>query len=457
LSQLISNILTPLVTYHVEAHLKSTTQFIAKIKDQPLGTGQSFGSLDVTNLYGSIPIEDCEERGIPGVVTVVSNFFTTYRNESLLPELDPIDFNHLVRLCLCEDQYLFNGQLRTQKKGIAMGNCAAPALAIIYMDEVEKAIHTACPSIVFWKRYIDDIFFISEGDGEELLAISNAVNPYIQFTLEKPVGNTLAFLDTMVHGTDGRFTYELHFKPSHSGTCLPFDSFTPPSRKNSLIISEFIRAQRNSSPVYLQQSIAKVNHRLQQNGYPQRHIQRMQQKISTNPKEKAEYLDFIKIPYRCLKQRKQIIQAAHRTGMHEQLRIVFLTERSLGWQFRPKHEVYQCPDDCTACATATRPTTCFTKNAIYKIQCSVCSAIYIGQTSRTMRSRISEHSKTPASHVFQHMRTHGPGNHMRFQWSVVTTHPYASNRLAIEALQIKRERNLMNGCEGSTLLPFLAR
>ena len=46
--------------------------------------------------------------------------------------------------------------MRMQNKGIAMGNCAAPALAIIFMDSIEALKFNKCPGIIFWKRYIDD-------------------------------------------------------------------------------------------------------------------------------------------------------------------------------------------------------------------------------------------------------------------------------------------------------------
>ena len=56
LSVLMSNTLNPLIPCHVEAHLPSTTHFISSIQHFTMEPEYTFGSLDVCNLYGSIPL-----------------------------------------------------------------------------------------------------------------------------------------------------------------------------------------------------------------------------------------------------------------------------------------------------------------------------------------------------------------------------------------------------------------
>jgi hypothetical protein len=140
------------------------------------------------------------------------------------------------------------------------------------------------------------------------------------------------------------------------------------------------------------------------------------------------------------------------------VRLILTTEKSLGWQFRPRHESYQCPVECIACRTASKPGMCYAKNAVYQVDCQVCDAVYMGQTGRTMRSRIIEHAKGPQSHVYTHMSGHGRDNSLRFKWRILDSHRYLSMHLAREAMHIKRFPNssLMNGCDGTLILPFLA-
>ena len=341
-----------------------------------------------------------------------------------------------------------------------MGNCAAPPLAIIYMDHIERqilALRTSLGApVLLWKRYIDDIFFIISGVAEDLLATANSVNPHIQFTLEKQSEGAISFLDTKVVLQDRNFKFHLYIKPSHSGTCMPFDSHAPLSRKKCLIISENIRAQRVSSSEYSKSSTSIVNDRLCNNGYPNSFVNSIARNIRTNTTSQAQYTTFIRIPYRSEQQRRRIIQISKRTGMHEKVRLVFTTEKSLSWQFRPRHESCQCPNACSACQTAIKQGQCFVKNSIYRIQCMLCNCLYYGQTGRTIRSRIAEHASQPASHVYMHMQSHGHSQ-LDFQWSIITTHRYKSTRLIIEAMCINscKSELLINGCEGSYVLPYL--
>ena len=66
----LNNILT-----HVPAHLKNTQEFIDFIST--LDDIKGFCSLDVCNLYGSIPLEDLED-GTPGIFTIMKDFFSTH-------------------------------------------------------------------------------------------------------------------------------------------------------------------------------------------------------------------------------------------------------------------------------------------------------------------------------------------------------------------------------------------
>jgi hypothetical protein len=410
-------------------------------------------------LYGNIPLENDTQNNVRGLITIVTDFFVIHRQASLFPDLEPRDFLHLLRMVLYDDTYLFEGALRTQSKGIAMGNCAAPPLAIIYMDYVEREIIAQCPGINLWKRYIDDVFFITKSSPEELLAIANRINTHIQFTLEKPANNQIPFLDTLVHVDEcGNVTFGLFIKPTHSGTCLPFDSYVPLSRKKCLIVSETIRTERIASSNHLATSQKKIANRFQCNGYPKKVLENTIRRVVTTPKDKPEYVSFVKVPFVADSQRNRVVQLYKRTGMRDKIRLIFATERPLAWHFRPNHETPACPAGCIACTTAEVPNSCFTKKAVYKVTCALCNATYIGQTDRTMRSRIIEHSKDNFSHVHLHMESHSASNpnwNKQFKWRVLATHPYTTTRLAIEALFIKKQGSLMNGCEGSRLLPFI--
>ncbi len=457
LSQYISDLLAPLVEKHVDSHLRSTSHFTEVLCKFSMQSFYTFGSLDVINLYGSINLEDDQDCSMPGLFTTVSNFFDLHKESSKAPNLTKPDFSAILRWCLLGDTYFHRGENRIQVKGIAMGNCAAPNLAIIFMHEIECRLKSLCPSLALWVRYIDDCFFVVRSTADELLTLANSVCKHIQFTLEMPVNNTIPFLDTRVHVNDeGLWSFSLHIKPSHSGTCLPFDAYVPTSRKRSLVWSESLRAIRNSTPEHRESSQSMIVERLISNQYPPDFIRESSVTATFERKAKPEYTSYLKIPFRSDQQKWRIMQAYRRTKLTKNLRLIFTSEKPLSRRFRPKFQAFECPHNCLACATAEKSNCCFLKDVIYKISCGLCSDVYIGQTARTIRSRILEHIKDDNSHVRQHMLAHGVDQLKKFSWRIVGSQRDTTTRLAMESLHIRDNRNIvMNGCEGISLMHFL--
>ena len=97
-----------------------------------------------------------------------------------------------------------------------------------------------------------------------------------------------------------------------------------------------------------------------------------------------------------------------------------MAERTDGWKH--SHTLCtsppKCPSGhktCHACEAGVRGK-CTTKNAVYKITCTICNdADYIGETKRPVRLRYNEHlrdakNKTTDTPFGDHIRTHHPDN-----------------------------------------------
>lgn len=459
LSKLIANALNPLVKLNIESHLESTESFLCSLSDVSVQDEQWFGSLDVINLYGSIPLSDTTTT--KGLITVATEFFARYGLASCLAEMTPADFEVILRLCLFEDVYLFNGIDKQQTVGIAMGNCAAPPLAIIFMDYVESEIRRLSPQVTYWTRYIDDIFVIANGDPNVLVNCANAIHPQIQFTLEAASDGKLPFLDTLVTLSPNRkFEFQLYIKPTHSGTCLPYESHVPMNRKHNLVNTELERANRISSEQFKQVSKQLIKTKLCKNGYSSEVIQKIEiRKLQQDEQDKVKQdpITYIKIPFLSETQRYRTLNLARKTGVIDKLRFIFTTERPLAWKFREKRESIKCPLDCIGCATALKPNVCHNKFTIYNIECTVCNAVYIGQSARSISSRISEHTKCNTSAVFIHMHTHGQFHTTAFKWKIISICKNFHARLAAETFFIAScKARVMNGCTGMETLRQLA-
>ena len=146
-----------MLLHHVPAHLRNTEEFIDSLKILDADKVHGFCSLDVNNLYGSIPLEDVNPK-TPGVFTVAKRFFSQYKSECELQSLSDEDFEILIRLSITSDNVLINGKAYKQKSGVAMGNNLAPTLAIIYMNEIDSMIRDSTNGDVLLERFIDDYF-----------------------------------------------------------------------------------------------------------------------------------------------------------------------------------------------------------------------------------------------------------------------------------------------------------
>lgn len=136
-----------------------------------------------------------------------------------------------------------------------MGSPVAPSVANLFMDKLERE-HILEPSnnpffehIIFWKRYIDDIFCLFEDVHRfsAFLSWLNSVHSTIKF---EPNIQTkeIPFLDTVIYtNTSGELGVRVYHKPTDKNSYLHFKSAHPHHLRMNLPYSQFLRAKRNSS------------------------------------------------------------------------------------------------------------------------------------------------------------------------------------------------------------------
>ncbi|CAJ0947764.1 unnamed protein product [Ranitomeya imitator] len=147
----------------------------------------------------------------------------------------------LLTLILYNNHFLFQDQFYLQVRGTAMGSNVAPPYANAYMAHFEESIiyrhQLFISNVLYWTRYIDDIFCLWGGTLESLETFFTFLNeawPGIRFTITHD-SNSVSFLDTTVlKDQEGHLTTDLHTKPTDRNSILHFDSFHPPSVKRSI-------------------------------------------------------------------------------------------------------------------------------------------------------------------------------------------------------------------------------
>ena len=181
---------TERISESVDAHIKHLVpEILSYIKDTKhfLQVLNGLGRLpeaailvtaDVMGLYPHIP----HDEGL----RALSEALIKSPNTSV-PADDLVD---LAELVLKNNNLTFNGKHYLQILGTAIGTRMAPSYANIFMGKVESDLFEGSPTEpYFWRRFIDDVFFIwTEGEQSllEFIGRMNSFHNTIKFTVDGP-------------------------------------------------------------------------------------------------------------------------------------------------------------------------------------------------------------------------------------------------------------------------------
>jgi hypothetical protein len=170
-------------------------------------------SLDVTNLYGNIDLEDIME-----VIKEVTD----------MKDKEDLFYYRLTQQILPNSIIESQGNLYIQANGLAMGINYAPSLANLYLFaridtkvlRIMRSKDKPFAPVLFYARYLDDILIFRHKsrinfDGYVKNHL-NAVHSSIQFTTEHSVNNSINFLDLTISIVNNRIEYRNYIKDRKS-------------------------------------------------------------------------------------------------------------------------------------------------------------------------------------------------------------------------------------------------
>lgn len=221
---------------------------------------------DVSSLYTNIPTH----TGIA--------FTRKFLNDTVEDSLTKQEFINTViqalTVVLTNNYFSFNDSLYLQKIGTAMGTPAAVVYANIFMYILEKQVlGQFSSSVLFYRRYLDDIFAILSDRPQQFIDALSRRHPSIK--LETTMSSSsVNFLDLHIFkgprfAQTGILDTSVHQKQLNSYLYLPYSSFHPPHSKGGLIVTELMRYVRNCSSF---SDYIDIKHtfyfRLRARGYP---------------------------------------------------------------------------------------------------------------------------------------------------------------------------------------------
>ena len=134
----------------------------------------------------------------------------------------------------------------------------------------------------------------------------NNLHPCLKFTSEVESGESLSFLDVLVHKREGCFVTQVFRKPTFTGEYTRWNSFCDQRRKISLIKTLTHRALKLCSDEFLDAEVQMVKSILYNNSYPEAIVRRtIDRKIETFKKttedivveQPAKTPVYLRLPY----------------------------------------------------------------------------------------------------------------------------------------------------------------
>ena len=358
ISEYIDSFLAPLATKH-PSYIKDTPDFLEKIRNIKIPPKAFLATIDVDALYTNINNND-------GLKTVKQAFDanpnTKRPNKQIL---------QLLKLCLENNDFIFNKEWYLQIYGTAMGKKFAPNYANIFMANWEEEALKKCtlkPLCYF--RFLDDIFIIWTHSEQEFWTFFNTLNDHhptikLKATFHK---QQVDFLDvTVFKGNqfedNKTLDTKVYFKPTDAHQLLHKKSFHPKHTFKGIIKSQIIRFNRicNNTNDF-ENACNTLFNSLKTRGYSSRFLRYL----------KSQTLKEINATYNTENGSKPCNKAKCKT-------CPFMTttnhiKSSTGKSFPLKHKM-----------------NCQSASIIYAIQCKSCKMQYVGESSRTVHERLTNH------------------------------------------------------------------
>ena len=389
---LLSKILNNLVP-KVISSIKSTDELIEYLRNisLPRKNNLTFISLDVKNLYTSIPLL----HGIETVIKFVKEHENTF---------DSYGFSHseiekFLKFITFNNEVYYNNKTYLQIQGCPMGSHYAPAFAIIYMNHIENmalnklsSSHNIQPCL--YKRYIDDIImgpFPNEPSIlNSILDIFNSVSANIKFSIDVPMNNVLNFLDISISIANNQIKYELYRKDCHSGNTLHYDSWVPSHVKTNFIKNSYTYVEKRcSTHESVRKNKNKMTKRLRRNGFNQSYSKHTSSDNTTKigNKNKNKNSVNLKLDYINDSTNRKLNRLADKYDLP--INLVSKPGRQISSCFNYRNNLHNC--NCNLCGIIGKPNICNLNYVVYKFICKHCGKNYIGSTNRTLSARYSEH------------------------------------------------------------------
>ena len=222
-----------------KSYLKNSTQLVNILSNKRIPANSYLITLDIESLYTNISHDQA-----------IITFLKIFKNH---PQL--VFLLDLLKFVLKNNIFEFDNLTFTQTCGLAMGTKLTPALATIYIGQMEENFlsgRNVRPEI--WLRYIDDIFLVWSHPLSEFHAFFaeiNSIHGRIKFTAEISQ-QACNFLDLTIYKSPsfqktGLLSTRIYYKPTNTFSFPLNTSYIPAHIQKGIAIGEMTRVICNTT------------------------------------------------------------------------------------------------------------------------------------------------------------------------------------------------------------------
>ncbi|XP_040212329.1 uncharacterized protein LOC120943214 [Rana temporaria] len=271
LGQYLDVFLQPLVC-RLPAYLRDTKQIIQILDTIPCTPNTILVTADVGSLYTIID----HEAALTSVRWALESSDLSYDHVQFL--LDCLKF------CLLRNYFWFNKEFFLQQCGVAMGARFAPSVANLFMAHWERDVvfQDRPHQLRCYRRYIDDLIMVWEGDLPSLQLFmdklnSNTKNIVLTWTVSH---DKINFLDLEIFKSDNVLLTKNYFKTVDRNGYIPLSSCHHRLWLCNIPRGQFVRLRRNCTleSDYLAQS-QELSNRFVSKGYSRPLIMQETEKV----------------------------------------------------------------------------------------------------------------------------------------------------------------------------------
>ncbi|CAH2324816.1 Hypothetical predicted protein [Pelobates cultripes] len=238
------------------------------------------------------------------------------------------------------------------------------ANSYMYIFKQEHILSQFHESILFYRRFIDDIMIIWNNVGptpNQMLEIINNLDTSVRLTMTTSE-EQIDFLDVRVYKEDGKIAYTLFNKLTDRNTLLHAESHHPRHLINSLPQSQFMRVIRNNS------NVANIKIQLQTmwdkflaRGYNPRNLSKALDRCYETPVQRTDTRERLVFPVTYTTISDNIKQPVDRNWR------ILQNDTSLPSQFKQRPMMcYQRGSNLRDLLVKTDPTHCYSQPTTYQ-------------------------------------------------------------------------------------------